>query len=479
MPYGHIKQYEDLVKEARKKRIKLTRDQEKQIAKLYQEIADRLESELKKHSKRSLSYRWLEDYAKQLKKNSRSLYRKIESLVTENMERAATDAVQAEEKFWGDIDTSVSERFSDVFSRIPQQAVDELMNGGIYKDFSGLSERIWAYQKKYQKGIDTVINEGILAQKSAYDLAKDLEIYLNPKAKKPWDWSKVYPKSDRKIDYNAQRLARTSVTHAYQLSFERATKDNPFIEKYKWLSSNSGRVCPICTARNGRLFNKNSVPLDHPNGMCTLVAVITKSREEIAQELADWANGKENSALDKWLNPTRKSDIIDYENTPGVLKKETKYIDKPIEYGMIYRPDGKLVREIKGKSGMNIQLSSADKLIVKGCIFSHNHPNDSLPSPADIYSLWEYQLAEVRAVTKKYGIYRIKQPGTWKQVPESQNKLNHEYLDLQNKFSSAVARRLQSNVIQPSEADHLIQRIIIRRITRKYGLELEVIPWKK
>src|SRR5699024_8242772 len=151
--------------------------------------------------------------------------------------------------------------------------------------------------------IQTIISRGILAQKPAYDLAKDLETYLRPEARKPWDWGKVYPGVSRQVDYSAQRLARTAVTHAYQLSLERATKDNRYVEGYRWHSAGGGRVCPLCQQRNGKLYEKGNLPLDHPNGMCVVTAEISKSYEEIGRELGDWAAGRnQDLTLDRWLN---------------------------------------------------------------------------------------------------------------------------------------------------------------------------------
>ena len=177
------------------------------------------------------------------------------------------------------------------------------MSGRIYQNFAGLSERLWDYRRKYDQDIQFIINRGIIQQKPAFDLAKDLERYLNPSAQKPWNWGIVYPGVNRVVDYSAQRLARTSVTHAYQLSFQRATQDNPFVEAYQWHSSNNGRVCDLCREMNGKIFPKDRLPLDHPNGMCVVTAVISKSYEEIGEELGDWAAGITSSpALDRWLN---------------------------------------------------------------------------------------------------------------------------------------------------------------------------------
>lgn len=306
MPYGHNRQYLDLIAEARKSRLQLARQQEKLIAQMFQEIASELTSELRLHNPKSLTYRWLKDYATSLKKASKELYSAIDNLVQSNTLQAALSGVQPDIDFYSTLSPVLSQRFRDTFSSIPKEIVDELMSGGIYKDFTGLSERIWNYQEEFQRDISRVINQGILGQKSAYDLAKDLEIYLNPAAAKPFDWGIVYPGVNRQIDYNAQRLARTSVTHAYQLSLERAAADNPFVEGFRWLSSHTSRVCPVCADRDGKVYPKGGVPLDHPNGMCVIVSIVSKSYEDIAAELADWVTGGSNPALDRWLLKNRR-----------------------------------------------------------------------------------------------------------------------------------------------------------------------------
>lgn len=336
MPYGHNKQYRELVLEAQQKRLQITRQQQQQIARLYRDIAKDMGKEIAKKSEKTLTYRWLKDYAKALKNQSKILYSDIQGIVSLGILNTAEAFVDAEQAFWSGLVPGLSERFRDTFSSIPRACVDELMNGGIYKDFTGLSERIWAYQKKYDRDIGDMIERGIVAQKSAYELAKDLEMYVNPKAKKPWEWQKVYPNCNRVVDYNAQRLARTSVTHAYQLSFQRSTIDNPFIEKYQWHSSNAGRICPLCAQRDGKLFDKDMVPLDHPNGMCIITAVISKELDEIAEELNDWADGGSNPALDKWLGrytrQIKNKKTVEKHTDSSIIKEKANILNMDLQF---------------------------------------------------------------------------------------------------------------------------------------------------
>ena len=113
-----------------------------------------------------------------------------------------------------------------------------------------------------------------------------------------------------KIDYNAQRLARTMISHAYEESFVAVTKNNPFIEAYQWITSGSDRVCEICIDRESSdhyglgpgIYPKDALPLDHPNGMCTFDVVITMTDEEISDAIADWYLGEGDPEMNKRID---------------------------------------------------------------------------------------------------------------------------------------------------------------------------------
>ncbi len=326
---GRLGNYLELVREAQNRRLEITQSQKKQIADLYLESAREFEHAAKKYSEKTLTYRWLKDYAASLKKQSDAMLNALQGITTQSILSTAEAVTKAERRFYTKACPALSERFSDVFSRVPYGVAEEVMNGKIYQGFRGLSEHLWDYQRQYERDIQTIINRGIIQHKSAYDLAKDLELYLKPGAAKPWNWGIVYPGTKRVVDYNAQRLARTAVTHAYQLSLQRATRDNPFVEGYRWHSSNGGRVCPLCASRDGQIFAKDSLPLDHPNGMCVVTAEITKSYREIGEELGAWARGEPNPELDRWLNPPKESALNLFHTNSDFRRKDGSFdLDK-------------------------------------------------------------------------------------------------------------------------------------------------------
>ena len=299
------KDYLKLVEESQKKKIRLVKKQKKEISKICNEIYLKVSKKISKANPNSLSKRYLEELREEIKSEFRASQKKINTVIKKNMLEASSLGSNTQLDFFMEINNQynlgLESTFRGMLAKIPKKAMNEIIFGKAYKDRAGLSERIWAYTKYFDKDIDYIIAEGIANKKSIYEVAKDLEIYVNPNAKKEWDWCKVYPKTNKKIDYNAQRLARTSINHAYQMAQKRSCKKNPYIEGIQWLSSNSHRTCDLCNSRNGQIYTVNNLPLDHPNGLCTTIPVINMSFDEIGEELRSWIDGEENEKLDKWL----------------------------------------------------------------------------------------------------------------------------------------------------------------------------------
>ena len=287
-------------------RVKITNEQAKHIKKLYRDLANEYKQELKVLQTKSnisslMRAQYLKDFIKELEKDIEYLNQNVKNTITSSMLRVSKAVVE------DSISLDKKMGFSGIFTKqfyIPQDVVSIVSSGKLYDGKWTLSKAIWSDNKKKIDDINSIVAKGIAGNKSTYEIAKDLERYVNPRVRKLWDWSKVYPHTSKKIDYNAQRLARTMVSHAYEEAFVESTKDNPFIEAYQWEASGSDRMCPICEDRDGQIYPKDELPLDHPNGMCTFSVVIQKSYEDIGRDIANWINGEGdkrlNEALDKY-----------------------------------------------------------------------------------------------------------------------------------------------------------------------------------
>lgn len=300
------KDYLRLCEEAQRKKLKLAKKQEQQIKQIYNDMYKNLSKKLNKVNPGTLTERYLEELKKELAKEIKSIHAKVEKIIKKNIDTSVNLANNVQLDFFMQINEQYSlnmkDTFLSMFSKIPKVAMDEILNGTAYKDRKGLSERIWQYTKKFDKDIDYIIAEGIANKKSTYEIAKDLEIYVNPKASKPWNWSNVYSNASKTVDYNAQRLARTAVNHAYQQAQKRSCEKNPYVTGIRWVSAGiHGRTCTICSDRDNQLFKVHEVPLDHPNGLCTTIPEIPMNLDEIGTELRTWIEGEQNSKLDKWF----------------------------------------------------------------------------------------------------------------------------------------------------------------------------------
>lgn len=316
-----------IFKDAEKARDAILVSQKQEIAKLYEDWADEIGERAKYYSHKStasapVSERYYRELQKQLRATSQDISNEVYSKIKKNMYTVA-DAVVADNVKWLESFGFSKDGLNAALSYVPDEIVRNLITGQIYDSGWSLSSKIWSDNEKTLKDIYQVMAKGLAENKPIYEIAKDLESYVRPSARLPWnlraaDGVKIYKKQ---VDYNAQRLARTLVQHGYQQSFVATTQKNPFITEYIWIS-NGSRVCELCAARNGVHFKKNELPLDHPNGMCTMEPVVA---DDMVDQLANWFNSPDGTypEIDKFAGN------FGYEaKTIGTAKD---FIDK---YGM-------------------------------------------------------------------------------------------------------------------------------------------------
>lgn len=266
--------------------------QKKEIAALYESWADDIGERARYYSKKTtssapLSERYYKELQKQLRATSQEVSNEVHKKIKSNM-YTISDAVVKDNIKWLESLGFDKNGLNAAFSYVPDSVVRNLITGQIYESGWSLSSRIWGDNEKTLKDIYSIMAKGVAQQKPIYEIAKELEKYVRPSAKLPWnltmaDGVKIYKKQ---VDYNAQRLARTLAQHSYQQSFIATTQKNPFITEYIW-RSNGSRVCQLCLDRDGVHFVKDSLPMDHPNGMCTMEPVVV---DNLVDQLADWFN---------------------------------------------------------------------------------------------------------------------------------------------------------------------------------------------
>lgn len=295
------------LKDGESARLSITNDVLKKIQGLFQDIASEFEKQAKSMDivtvSDSIRQTQLVNMSNELKAKSKTVYSDIQSLIKNGMYNVSEGIVSDANKF----NALFGLPSTGAFGNVPTDVVANIISGNVYDGKWSLSNAIWKNYEKTRKDIDFILAKGLSENKGSYEIAKDLEKYVNPSVKKDWNWSKVYPGTNKKIEYNSQRLARTLISHAYQQSTIEVCRDNPFVNGIKWLSAFSSRTCELCMSRDGKIYPKDDVPMDHPNGLCTFVPAINKSYEEIGNEISDWLDGGENQELDIWYKKMYKS----------------------------------------------------------------------------------------------------------------------------------------------------------------------------
>ena len=112
-----------------------------------------------------------------------------------------------------------------------------------------------------KEAVMNVLKDGIAQGKNPEEIARDM-MRLGYSSRK-----------------HALLVARTEVMRAYRISTKETYEANG-VEKVIWCASESSGTCAACWAMDGRAFDLDKLPNDHPNGRCTIVPVIDDEEEE-------------------------------------------------------------------------------------------------------------------------------------------------------------------------------------------------------
>lgn len=331
---------------------RLALEQKKQVLKAYQTAGENLAVRLSRSKDGSATQAYYSSYI-------RSLHNEIKA-ITEETSLAGAElpvgmhkAMLTEAFKTTGIDKDIVKRFDTTFGKIPRDTLAKIVGGGIYADKKTLSDRLWGQALDAGADIQNVVMAGLANKTSAVALSKVLKEYVNPELRKTWDKDKIaevfgdgYAGWNKNLEYNALRLARTTLTHSFQLSHLASCKTNPFVSAIRWHSAQAhGRTCDVCRARDGQIFQYNELPLDHPNGLCWQTAVITQSMDEIGDELANWIEGANVTKLDKTL----PKGVI--RISKPILKTSIKSVDDGAR--ALLKQEGLTAEDIIRMSGQN------------------------------------------------------------------------------------------------------------------------------
>ena len=270
------------------KRNAITKRQLKDIRKLYNEWARevRAEADRLKYLNSASSYTKRKELTKlyyQLRNASKALSAKIGDTAIKGATDIKDIVVATNKRWLNSLGMSTISK-DYILSKRANSAIINIITGRAYGG-TGLSNRIWNLSRVHEKDIYNIIAKGEMMGLPPEQIARQIQKYVNPKYRFPWNGRYVdpktgrvsyYPVRGRKVDYNATRLVRTTIQHAYQSSLVEVTRDNPLLKGYMWIAA-GGHPCDLCLDRDGNIYSADSIPFDHPNGQCEIEPIFLES----------------------------------------------------------------------------------------------------------------------------------------------------------------------------------------------------------
>lgn len=323
----------------RQKEKALTR----RIASLYEQAAEDMASKAADSRTGSLTERHAWELSQSLKEHTQDLWRQVGELTRTGMLDSAQRATYVQTSFLEDAarmaQLDLKQTLRGVFGSVPDEAVQHVLQGSVYGGTAPtLSKRIWNNAAIQSGKIEDIIASAVAKGESPQKLAKALEAYVNPGAAEPSNWNDIYDiPFTYKVDYNAKRLAVTSLRHASWGATLRAAQNNPYADFYQWELTSAHVIYDVCDGYaiheeglgEGRYaINSPAIPLPHPFCTCLWYIDTDKSLEQIAEELQSWASGeRQDEKLERAFFKWDISKIINVDNSANFDIIETVQAD--------------------------------------------------------------------------------------------------------------------------------------------------------
>lgn len=353
--------------------------------------------------------------------------------------------------------------FHQEFAQISDETIKRLLD----YPFDGLmfSTRLWRQSEDLKPQIQQLINQMLITGKPPQDYAEELAKRFAVKQ------SEAY----RLLYTESAFMANQAHTDAYRADG---------IERYIFDATLDGTTCPECGALDSKDFalkdlkvGINAPPM-HPYCRCVKIPMI----EGVEYDGTRFARDADGNSIEVPANMTYeqwKKQYIDAEKAGGIINAKEKYsgitrdenrlIRGKKETAIVYGPDGSTLLVKKGGE-RSVRFTAREVGMMRGGILTHNHPEDTTFSPADINMLRGSGLAEIRAVTSG-GVYRLKQPTRWDSAFNTRTKIEAEYAKLEELIEPKVWARCESGEITLAEYNQIYQHQILLQLAEQFGLD--------
>lgn len=300
-----MNKFEKLKKNTRKEFLLIIKEQEEEIEYIFEEAAKEIEKNQNKISDIAALLLFLK---KLFSKMNSDIY----SVINKNLKKVIDVYGDIDLHYMTDITSNeyILNSIKKYSNDNKKDVVKTILKGLIYADLLSLKKRCTKSINRTLNLLKKKVNN--LSNKSdditISEIITDTENIINPKVK------------DKKILYDAKRLARTTLIHSVREIIKENAKDNIFNIGIKWeLSSDhwdrmpDGDECDVYAENDMYglgigIFPVDEVPFQHINCLCSLYPIML-DYNIIAERIENWINGASDNELEDWIKQNEKGDI--------------------------------------------------------------------------------------------------------------------------------------------------------------------------
>ena len=297
-----MNKFEKLKKNTRKEFLLIIKEQEEEIEYIFEEAAKEIEKNQNKISDIAALLLFLK---KLFSKMNSDIY----SVINKNLKKVIDVYGDIDLHYMTDITSNeyILNSIKKYSNDNKKDVVKTILKGLIYADLLSLKKRCTKSINRTLNLLKKKVNN--LSNKSdditISEIITDTENIINPKVK------------DKKILYDAKRLARTTLIHSVREIIKENAKDNIFNIGIKWELSPDhfdrmpdGDECDVYAENDMYglgigIFPVDEVPFQHINCLCSLYPVML-DYNIIAERIENWINGASDNELEDWIKQNEK-----------------------------------------------------------------------------------------------------------------------------------------------------------------------------
>lgn len=300
-----MNKFEKLKKNTRKEFLLIIKEQEEEIEYIFEEAAKEIEKNQNKISDIAALLLFLK---KLFSKMNSDIY----SVINKNLKKVIDVYGDIDLHYMTDITSNeyILNSIKKYSNDNKKDVVKTILKGLIYADLLSLKKRCTKSINRTLNLLKKKVNN--LSNKSdditISEIITETENIINPKVK------------DKKLLYDANRLARTTLIHSVREIIKENAKDNIFNIGIKWELSPDhwdrmpdGDECDVYAENDMYglgigIFPVDEVPFQHINCLCSLYPIML-DYNIIAERIENWINGASDNELEDWIKQNEKGDI--------------------------------------------------------------------------------------------------------------------------------------------------------------------------